>query len=86
MTKVLLAMILLFCGPAIMAAGSGGGGVSMPSAVQQSPAQVAASSYKAGLRYKKRAWNQEEKAQSAPTEEKRQKFLAKAAKNYERAI
>jgi tetratricopeptide (TPR) repeat protein len=72
-----------------VAAGSGGGSgryvASMPSEVAQPPKQIAAGHYKSGLRYKKRAWKQEEKAAKASTPEKREKLLAKAAKNYDRA-
>jgi tetratricopeptide (TPR) repeat protein len=73
-------------GAGAMAAGSGGGGQSAAGTVQQTPEQEAASHYKSGLRYKKRAWKQEEKAAKASTPEQRAKLLGKAAKNYEKAI
>jgi tetratricopeptide (TPR) repeat protein len=88
MTRIILTLILLLAGSTAMAAGSGGGGggASMPSAVSKTPEQIAAGHYKSGLRYKKRAWKQEEKAATAKTPEKRDKLLAKAAKNYEKAL
>jgi tetratricopeptide (TPR) repeat protein len=78
-------LVLVFAGSLALAAGSGGGG-QMPSSVVQTPEQVAESHYKSGLRYKKRAWKQEEKAATATSVERRDKQLGKAAKNYEKAI
>lgn len=85
MMRILVTFIVLLSGSAAMAAG-GGGGVQMPSAVAQTPEQVAVGHYKSGLRYKKRAWRQEEKAAKAKTPKQRDKLLAKAMKNHERAL
>lgn len=86
--RTVLAMMLMALVPAVMAAGSGGGGGSAATArtVVQTPEQAAASHYKSGLRYKSRAWKQEEKAARARTPEQRDKLLAKAARNFQRAV
>ena len=88
MMRILLTLILVLSGSTAVAVGSGGGGgtASMPSTVAQTPEQIATGHYKSGLRYKKRAWRQEEKAAKASTLQKREKLLAKAAKNYDRAL
>jgi len=84
--KTLLATILLLCSATGMAAGTGGGPIGpMPSGVSKTPEQVAAGHYQSGLRYKSRAWKQEEKAARARTPEQRDKLLEKAARNYAKA-
>lgn len=85
MIRTILAIALLVAASVAIAAGSGGGG-QVPRTVEQTPEQVATGHYKSGLRYKNRAWKQEEKADKATTPEKRDKLLGKAAKNYEKAI
>lgn len=85
MSRILLAIVLLLSAALALAAGSGGGGQA-PRAVEKTPEQAADSHYRAGLRYKKRAWKHEEKAAAASTPEKREKLLSKAAKAFEKAI
>ena len=70
------------------AAGSGGGGgmsSSSPQARQLEPEQLAQKHYKAGLKQKGKAWKQEEKATGASSQAKRDKYLAKAQKAYQKA-
>jgi tetratricopeptide (TPR) repeat protein len=92
MQRILLFLTIAAFGPLALAAGSGadpgGGGLegSMGPRVVKTPEQVAASEYKAGLRHKKKAWKQEGKAQTAKTDKKRDKALARAQKEYTKAI
>jgi tetratricopeptide (TPR) repeat protein len=67
-------------------ASSGAADVSVQPRAARSPEQTADSLYKSGLRYKEKAWKQEEKAAEASTEAKREKYLAKAQKEYTKAI
>jgi len=74
-----------------LAAGSSGGGgfsgsTSMPERSAKSPEDIANGHYKAGLRFKAKAWKAEEKAAKATRETKREKLLADARKFYEKAI
>ncbi len=75
-----------------LAAGSSGGGggfsgsTSMPERQAKSPEEIANSHYKAGLRFKAKAWKAEEKAAKATQDAKREKRLAEARKYYEKAM
>ncbi|MCZ6889297.1 MAG: tetratricopeptide repeat protein [Gammaproteobacteria bacterium] len=70
------------------AAGSAGGGMSASSgqAPSRSPTEIGLSHYKAGVKYKEKAWQYEEKAAKATTEKKHAKYLASAQKQYNKAI
>ena len=73
------------------AAGSSGGGgfsgsTSMPERRAKSPEDVANAHYKAGLRFKAKAWKAEEKAARATKDTQREKLLADARKFYEKAM
>ncbi len=79
---------LALCSSAVYAAGSSGGGFSTPapSANPKTPEQIAASAYKTGLRHKSKAWRLEERAEKAKSEKKRANLLAKAQKQYDKAV
>jgi tetratricopeptide (TPR) repeat protein len=85
---------MLMLAPLVLAAGSGGMGGGMPSGDSSSmsspkpktAAQLATSSYNAGLGHKKKAVQLEEKAAKAKDETERNKQLAKAKDQYEDAI
>jgi tetratricopeptide (TPR) repeat protein len=72
-------------------AGSGGGGFSggdfggASTARKQTPEQISAGWYKRGIKAKEKAWKLEEKAASAKDEKKRDKHLANALKQYQKA-
>lgn len=74
------------------AAGSSGGGggftgsTSAPERRAKSPEDIANGHYKAGLRFKAKAWKAEEKAAKATKDSKRDKLLADARKFYEKAM
>lgn len=70
------------------ASGSGGGGMGMPTTTStpRSPEQQAESAYKTGLKYKRRAWRYEEQAAEATDPGKREKNLARAQRQYQKAI
>ena len=74
------------------AAGSSGGGggfsgsTSMPERQAKSPEDIANGHYKAGLKFKAKAWKLEEKAAKATKDTKREKLLADARKWYEKAM
>ena len=88
MKRLLLVLTLATFAPLALAAGTGGGSdAPMPSRqIVKTPEQIAASEYKAGLRHKKKAWKQEAKAQKAKTDKKRNKALARAQKEYTKAM
>ena len=87
-----LALVCLLLGTTLaQAAGSGGGGgfsgsSPMPERRAKTPEEVATSHYKAGLKYKAKAWKAEEKAAKATKDTKRDKLLADAREYYEKAI
>lgn len=86
-TSLILVASLLGTSP-IWAAGSGGGGgnlSSTPTAKPKSPEHIASSSYKSGIRHKKRAWRYEDKAAASKKEKKRKSLLAKAQREYVKA-
>ncbi len=73
------------------AAGSGGGGGfgSLPSpttAKPKTPEEISAGHYAAGLKHKERAWKQEAKAAEATDEKRRERALARAEREYKKAI
>ena len=83
LVKILATVYLFSLTHAGFAAGSGGS--DMPTGQPQSqmtPEQLAARYYNSGLKHKKRAWKNEEKAGTAKTDKKRDKYLAKAQKSY----
>ncbi len=87
----LLALIpLVITTPAMSAGSGGGGGVSgggvAPSRASLSPEQASARSFRAGIKHRDRALKQERKAAKATKEKARTKALAKAQKEYKKAI
>ncbi len=91
--KNLLLPVLLIIGsaaaPLTFAAGSGGGGGGMSptqSAPALTPEQQAAKALASGIRHRDRAWKQEARAAKATTDKKREKALAKAQKEYGKAV
>lgn len=71
-----------------LASGSGGGAGGIPTAPagrDLSPEQQAEKAYKAGLKYKERAWKAEEKAQTAKSQKAQAKQLKRADKAYVKA-
>ena len=87
-----------FVAPSVAAAGSGGGGGSVAGSAPvearpKSPEQQAEAAYKAGLKYKKRAWRAEEKIASLQEEaaggknvsKKIERQQKKAAREYAKA-
>ncbi|MCZ6871457.1 MAG: tetratricopeptide repeat protein [Gammaproteobacteria bacterium] len=82
---LLIALLLPGAG---VADSSGGGGMSGPSmpAVQRSPEALAQDYYKQGVKHKKRAWRQEERALEEDSEKGRDKRLARAQREYKKAI
>jgi tetratricopeptide (TPR) repeat protein len=80
----------LVLSPALaVAAGSASGSTSAEigaAAVPRSPESVAAGHYKKGMKLKKKAWKFDEKAANSEDPGKRDKLLAKAQKQYTRAI
>lgn len=76
-------ILLCFFAPLALAAGTGGGRTS--SELEASAAGSAAAHYRSGLRYKRRAWQQEENASRAGSPAEREGQLANAQRNYSRA-
>ncbi len=74
------------------AAGSSGGGggfsgsAPAPERRAKTPEDIANGHYKAGLKFKAKAWKAEEKAAKATKDTKREKLLAQARKFYEKAM
>ena len=78
-------------GTAQAAGSSGGGGgfsgsTPMPERRAKTPEDIANGHYKAGLKFKAKAWKAEEKAAKATKDAKREKLLADARKFYEKAM
>ena len=91
MGRLFLIFSILTFSAGVFAAGSAGGtGGDMPTrGVVQTPEQIAASLYKSGLKHKKRAWKNEERAAAAlaaENEKKYQKYLKRAQKEYVKAM
>ena len=86
----LIFSVLTFSGAAYAAGSAGGTSGDMPSqGVPRTPEQIAASFYKSGLKHKKRAWKNEERAATAlaaDNEKKYQKYLKRAQKEYVKAM
>lgn len=69
--------------------GGGGGGASVSPtapAKPKAPEEISAQHYREGIRHKERAWKQEAKAADATSEKRRDRALAKAQKEYKKAI
>lgn len=84
-----LIVILLLAGHTGSALGAGTGGsdsIDIPNSAPRSPEQAADRYYRDGVRHKERAWKQEEKAAKAKNDASRDKALARARKEYQRAI
>lgn len=87
--KTLAVMLLIPWAVAGFAAGNGSGGAVNPAPATmtpRTPERIALRHYKAGVRHKEKAWKNEVKATGAKTEKKRDKYLAKAQKEYVKAI
>jgi len=88
----LLSLFLLSLPTISWGAGSGGGGfcgggvTSSPTQRKQTPEQISAGWYKQGVKAKEKAWRLEEKAAKATKEAKRDKLLADAQKQYQKAV
>jgi tetratricopeptide (TPR) repeat protein len=91
LARVSILLLTLVLPVAGWSAGSGGGGFSggdigpATSTRKQSPEQVSAGWYKQGVKAKERAWKLEEKAGKATKDAKRDKLLADARKQYQKA-
>ncbi len=86
---ILAALAALAAAPGILlASGSGGGGMGLPATTgpARSPEQRAESEYTAGVKFKQRAWRYEEKAAGETDPGKRAKDLARAQRQYRKAI
>ena len=84
-----LALCLALASPSVLAAGSGGGGglSSIPTNSRAlSPEQLSEKAMRAGIRERDKALKQEAKAETASSDKKRDKALAKAQKHYKKAI
>ena len=88
--RALALFLAVSVGYAYGAGGGGGGGFgdisASPAAKPKTPAEISAGHYKAGVRHKERAWKQEAKAAAATSDKKRERALAKAQKEYKKAI
>jgi tetratricopeptide (TPR) repeat protein len=89
--RSLLILALLSLPAVAWSAGSGGGGFSggdfsSPTQRKQTPEQISAGWYKQGVKAKEKAWRLEEKAAKATKESKRDKLLADAQKQYQKAV
>jgi tetratricopeptide (TPR) repeat protein len=92
-TRHLFGIFLVLCGGYAFGAGSGGGGgggfsgtSTAAPAKLKSPEEVSAQHYQAGVHHKERAWKQERKAVDATNDKRRDRALAKAQKEYKKAI
>ena len=79
-------VMILLCAiaPFVLAAGTGGGGQSNRE-LQASASASAAALYRSGLRYKHRAWQQEQHAGDASDPAERDRQLARSNRNFSRA-
>ncbi len=85
-TAAIGVLLVLPAGPAL-AAGSASGSTSAEiRSAPRSPEASAASRYRAAIKHKEKAWKQEAKAARASSDGKRDKLLAKAQKEYAKAI
>lgn len=86
---VLIGLLVPLMLPAAgLADSSGGGGMSGPSmpVVQRSPQELAQGHYRQGVKHKERAWRHEERALAEDSQKGRDKRLARAQREYEKAI
>lgn len=85
---MIIALAPMGAGTAHAAGSSGGGGgisAPTPSRSPASPEEIAQSAYKKGLKHKARAWKAEEKAETASSDKKRDRYAKRAQKEYLKA-